>query len=64
MNKRVLVFSLVVLAFVVLLPLGVAFVNNGGLQSLTAAAYSWAGAAYSWAGAAYSWAGAAYSWAG
>jgi uncharacterized membrane protein len=64
MNKRFLVISLVVLALVVLVPLGLFVINGGGLETLTAGAYHWAGGAYHWAGGAYHWAGGAYHWAG
>ena len=64
MNKRFLVVSLIVLALVVLIPLGLFFVSGGSLDALTAGAYHWAGGAYHWAGGAYHWAGGAYHWAG
>ena len=64
MNKRFLVVSLIVLALVVLIPLGMFVINGGGLDALTAGTYNWAGTTYNWAGTTYNWAGTTYNWAG
>jgi uncharacterized membrane protein len=57
MKKRFLVVSLIVLALVVLIPLGMFVVHGGGLDALTAGFYNWAGGFYNWAGGFYNWAG-------
>ena len=64
MNKRFLVISLIVLALVVLIPLGLFLINGGGVDALTAGTYNWAGGTYNWAGGTYNWAGGTYNWAG